>query len=173
MKIKRILTIVLVVFVVGSIVYMIVRENRAESITPGEPAGEAVRERATPISVGAERTLKATHTLIVYYFLGNKRCPTCHKLENYAKEALETYFPEELGSGRIQWKPVNVDIAENEHFVEDYQLVTKAIILSAMTTGKETTWKNLNQIWDLVADKSRYMEYIHESITKLLEAQNS
>ncbi len=173
MTVKKIAAVVLLVFATGSVVYMVVRENRAESGIPGEPAGEALRERATPISVAAEGTIKATHTLVVYYFLGNKRCPTCHKLEDYAREAVETYFPEELGSGRIQWKPVNVDIAENEHFVEDYQLVTKAIILSAMTTGKETTWKNLDQIWNLVADKSRYMEYIHKNIRKFLEAQHS
>ena len=34
--------------------------------------------------------------LIVYYFHGDKRCMTCHKLENYTKEALDTYLQDKI-----------------------------------------------------------------------------
>ena len=110
---------------------------------------------------------------MVYYFHGDVRCPTCHKLESYAQEAVETTFAEELGAGLVQWKPVNVDRPENAHFVKDYQLVTKSVILSEVIDGRETDWKNLDKIWDLVGSKDVYLDYIRENVKIFLEQDRS
>lgn len=162
MKAKKVLTILLLIFVVGSLAYMVVKENKPESSTA--QTDDAKEHHAT-----AEQDTR----LIVYYFHGDVRCVTCHKLETYAKEALDTNFSDEIASGGIIWKPVNVDKPKNKHFIQDYELVTKSIILSRIVGGKETEWKNLDQIWQKVADKNEYMQYINDNIVEFLEETKS
>jgi len=106
---------------------------------------------------------------MVYYFHGSFRCPTCHKLEQYAKEAVETNFKGALGSGTLEYKTVNTDDKGNEHFLGDYQLFTKSVVLSMTKDGKEVKWKNLDKIWDLVQNKQKYMDYVKCEIEDFLK----
>jgi len=102
----------------------------------------------------------ASSQIIAYYFYGNRRCATCKKLEEYSYEALAAAFPKLLESGEMVWRPVNIDEDENQHFIEDYQLYTKAVILSRTEGEKETGWTNLDKIWELVGDHDKYVTYI-------------
>lgn len=107
--------------------------------------------------------------LIAYYFYGGKRCVTCKRIEEFTREALETGFAEQLKSGVIAWRPVNLDEGDNDHFRVDYNLYTKSVILSKRDKGKETEWKNLEKIWELVrGDKEEYAKYIQSEIKALL-----
>ena len=163
---KKIITAALLIFVAGSLGYMIARENKAGSVpvqnTPPPPS----QPQAVPLSGTGQA--EPNQQLIVYYFHGNMRCLTCHKLEDYAREALETFFAEQIDNKKIQWKVLNVEVPENEHFIRDYQLVTKAVVLSDVVNGQEVAWQNLDQIWQKVGDKNSYLEYIQDSIIKFL-----
>ena len=165
MNIKKIFTVALLLFVAGSIGYMIVNEKKTETVAP--------EERIEPVSKTENEDVQQDNQLIVYYFHGDQRCPTCHKLETYAKEALDAYFADEIASKKIVWKIVNVDRTENSHFVQDYKLVTKSVVLSEVSNGKEVGWKNLDQIWQRVRDKDSYLQYIRDSILKGLKDTNS
>ncbi|MFH1369753.1 MAG: nitrophenyl compound nitroreductase subunit ArsF family protein [Planctomycetota bacterium] len=150
MNAKKIVTVVLLVFVATSLGYMVVRENK--SAPQAAPSPDAPQ-------------VEPNQQIVVYYFHGDVRCPTCHKLESYAKEALDTYFAKDIADGKIIWKPTNVDTAGNEHFVKDYELVTKSVILSRIVNGQQVAWKNLDRIWDLVSDKDKYLAYIRDSVS--------
>ena len=39
--------------------------------------------------------------VVAYYFHGDFRCPTCYKLEQYSKEAIDTHFKGALYSGKL------------------------------------------------------------------------
>lgn len=121
------------------------------SITVADSSG--AKSLADTLAVLSDR-------VIAYYFHGNVRCGTCIKLEEYSQEALTAAFSEELGSGALVWRPVNFDEDENEHFIEDYQLYTKAVILSRMEGDIETGWMNLDKIWELVNDHDKYVTYV-------------
>jgi hypothetical protein len=109
--------------------------------------------------------------LTVYYFHGNVRCPTCYKLETYARESIEANFGGALSNGKLKWKAVNVEEKGNEHFVNDYRLYTKSVIVSVHGGGKESSWKNLDQIWTLVRDEAGYKTYIKKEIAACLEGK--
>ena len=110
--------------------------------------------------------------VIAYYFHGQMRCPTCHKLEQYSKEAIETNFKEAIASGKLEFKVVNVEDKGNEHYGSDYQLYTKSLILSLVKDGKQTKWINLDKIWEYVGNKQRFVEYVKSGVADLLkEAQ--
>jgi hypothetical protein len=182
MKIKQILTVLLTLFVVGSLAYMISGEQKTEPsynpdeqtdvtqgqlVAPEEPSVSQQDEPDSTVSAAIDDPKKIQ--LVVYYFHGDIRCPTCHKLETYAKEALDTYFADEIASKEIAWKVVNVDKSENSHFIQDYKLITKSVVLSKVVEGKEINWKNLDQIWQRVGNKESYLQYICDSIRNFLE----
>jgi len=110
----------------------------------------------------------AGSTVIAYYFHYTKRCATCMKLEAYSQEAVEGGFEKEIGSGKLEFRTVNVDEKENHHFIDDYQLFTKTLILSRVKNGKQTEWKNLDKIWDLVGNEKNYKEYVTKEVADFL-----
>ena len=107
--------------------------------------------------------------VIAYYFHGNMRCPTCHKMEEYAKETIDVNFASELSSGKLAFKVVNVEKKENEHFVNEYQLYTKSLIVSLVKGGKEVKSKNLTKIWEYVRNKNTYSDYVNNEIATFLK----
>jgi hypothetical protein len=119
----------------------------------------------------AAEDVKDAH-VVAYYLHGTFRCPTCHKLEQYSKEAIKTHFKDVLASGKLEFKVINVEDKGNEHYTKDYQLYTKSLILSLIKDGKETKWINLNKIWEYVGDKERFIDYVKSGVADLLrEAQ--
>ena len=107
--------------------------------------------------------------IIVYYFLTSFRCASCHKIEKYTKEVLERNFKDELESGILVFKPANIDEKENKHFIEDYELYTKAVVLSIQKGGREVKYKNLTKIWEYLGDKDKFYDYIKSETSQFLE----
>ena len=124
--------------------------------------------QASFAAIADERAKDNSSQIIAYYFHGTFRCPTCHKLEKYAKEAIEDNFKDELDKGILIFKAVNIEEKRNEHFINDYQLYTKSIVLSLVKEGKEIEYKNLDKIWEYVRDKDKYIKYVKSEIEDFL-----
>lgn len=123
----------------------------------------------TLLTIVTTSVFSANTKIITYYFHGNARCPTCHKMEQYTKEAIEENFKDELANGLLVFKAVNVDEKENEHFISDYQLYTQSLIISYIENGKETQHKNLTKIWEYAGDKKRFFNYVTTGISGYLK----
>ena len=102
--------------------------------------------------------------VIAYYFHGTFRCTTCRTIEEYSHDAIQTYFAKELGNGRLEFRPVNVEEPGNKHYIQDYRLVSKSLVLSLVSDGKETKWKNLADVWKLVRDKEKFYQYVKDEV---------
>jgi hypothetical protein len=90
-------------------------------------------------------------------------------MEKYSKEAIEENFKDMLSSGKLEFKAVNVEKRGNEHFVQDYQLYSKSLILSLVKDGKEVKSKNLTKIWEYVGNKQRFLDYVSEEVKNFLK----
>jgi hypothetical protein len=132
------------------------------------PAGQTTSTDAA--SVSGDSVAAVPHKVVAYYFHGNVRCATCRKIEAYTGEAIDSGFAAELKSGLLEWHAINTDSSQNEHYLEDYQLYTKSVILSDLHHGKQTRWKNLDKIWTLTGDKSDFMKYIQDEVRILLDS---
>ena len=117
--------------------------------------------------ISKENGEKGIH-VIAYYFHSTRRCVTCKKLEAYSKEAIESGFKDELEKGTLVIKAVNTDEKENKHYIDDYKLYTKALILSRVKDNQELEWKNLDQIWKLVGNEDKYKAYVVNEIKEFL-----
>jgi hypothetical protein len=107
--------------------------------------------------------------VIAYYFHGSFRCSTCTNMEKYSREAVETNFKDALASGKFEFKAVNVEEPDNEHFVNDYQLYTKSLILSLVKDGLEVKSKNLDKIWKLAGNKQKFIDYVSGEISGFMK----
>jgi hypothetical protein len=126
---------------------------------------------AAPAPAVATPSVRA-HRVTAYYFHTTRRCASCRALEAYSREAVETAFAEQLEDGRLVWRTVNVEIAGNEHFVKDYQLYTKSLILVNEVRGKPTRWKNLEKVWQLLQDKEKFLRYVQDEARMYLTARS-
>ena len=165
MSAKNIITIVLLLFVGFSLGYVVFKEA-VERSEPVEEVGPVVEEPAAgdEVVVG-----EGERQVVVYYFHGSKRCVTCKKLEAYSDEAVKSGFGEELKEGVLEWRVVNTDEPENAHFLKDYQLITKSVVVVEMVDGKQKRWRNLKKIWQLVGDKDEFVAYVQGGVREYLE----
>jgi len=112
---------------------------------------------------------KPAGKVIAYYFHGTFRCYACTNMEKYSKEAIKANFKDALALGSLEFKSVNVEDKGNEHFVNDYQLYTKALIISLVKDGKELKHKNLDKIWQLARDKQKFFDYVVTEINEFMK----
>lgn len=152
---KRLIAAILVVFALGSVAYTAVREG-------------AQWRTQSPIESVSEDLSRVSPAVVVYFFDSDKECTTCTQLETYALETIQTDFAPELSSGRLQWRVINVDEPQNEHYVTQYGLYSKAVVVSRIENGQEMRWENLEDIWELVYDKPAYQEYIRSNVKDFL-----
>jgi hypothetical protein len=169
MKLKSVFTVALLAFVAASVVYVIANGARTQVEGTEERGGAAVPAEAVATPTTSDDAEKSECRVVVYYFHGTARCPTCRSIEQYAHEALKTGFPEALRSGALEWRAVNVEGPEHQHFIDDYQLSTKSLILVEMDGETQVRWKNLDQIWVLVGTKSAFISYVQEETRAYLE----
>ena len=115
------------------------------------------------------QVVKESRKLIVYYFHNSYRCPSCRKIEAFTAEAVNANFEKELKAGRMEYSVVNVDEKGNEHFTQDYQLYTKSVVIADTKNGKDTRWKNLPKVWELLSNKEKFQSYIRDEIKNYLK----
>lgn len=133
-----------------------------------EPAAQSETTVSSEVFIQTEADQEARQ-LIVYYFHGNKRCLSCRKIEIFTHEALESNFTELLESGRIKWEAVNTDNPKHKHFIEDFQLYTKSVVLVDMEGNAMLRWKNLKDVWNLTRKKEAFHEYITAEVSVYLQ----
>jgi len=109
--------------------------------------------------------------VIAYYFHGNFRCANCTKIEAYSKEAVETGFKQQIQDGVIEWKVVNTDEPANKHFMSDYQLFTKSLVIVKLEDGKQVEWKNLQKVWEYLNNKDKFIKYVQDEVNAYLESK--
>lgn len=112
--------------------------------------------------------IDSTHRIVAYYFHTTKRCASCYKIETYSKEALDAVFAAELENGQIEWRMINTDEKENKHYVDDYQLFTKSLILAEMKDGQQVRWKLCGKVWEYLNDKPKFLNYVQTEVRDYL-----
>jgi MFS superfamily sulfate permease-like transporter len=113
------------------------------------------------------------HKVIIFYFYGNVRCFTCKRIERLTKEAVKEEFGKEMKNGVVEMKAINVQEPRNNHFIKDYRLYTKSVIVSDLIQGKEERWKNLQRVWELVRNDEAFKRYVQKEVKEYLQGKQS
>lgn len=76
--------------------------------------------------------------LQIYYFHSTNRCATCNSIETAVREVVESNFREQLASGIVNFKTINVDEAENKVLAKKYEAAGAALHFVQIENGIET-----------------------------------
>lgn len=106
---------------------------------------------------------------VVYYFYTNQRCPSCVLIEQYTREAIEKNFSTPYKGWEVSFTGVNVDDPSNRHFIYDYLLRSKSVVVQKFEDEKAGKWVNLIKIWYLLGNKDSFINYITEETKKFLD----
>jgi hypothetical protein len=126
-------------------------------------------ERVSADSAPAPQLQTSETKVIAYYFHVTVRCTTCRTIESYSREVIEQKFGGDIAKGRLQYKMVNVQLPENQHFIKDYQLFTKSLVLVRFEKGRQAEYKVLNDTWELVGNKQAMQGYVEREVRDYLK----
>ena len=116
----------------------------------------------------AEQSTVNVDKLEVYHFHGNSQCSSCIAVGNLAEETVNTYFAEELKSGKIVFGHINAQLPENVALANKYQVTGSSLWLGVY--GKDGNFykeENVN-VWYKINNKADYMNYLKGIIEKRL-----
>lgn len=174
---KQIVTVFLLLFVALSMTALIVRETRVPQSDPATvraptiPVVPTLAEPARSGPVSGNVAQADSRKVVVYYFHGNVRCRTCRAIESLAHETVQMDFQQELTANDLEWRSINIEEPGNEHFVEDYDLVTRSVIVAEFVHGQQVRWTNLKRVWELVKQPDEFRVYIAENVAASLETK--
>jgi thiol-disulfide isomerase/thioredoxin len=99
----------------------------------------------------------------LFHFYSESRCESCEILGNLTEETVNTYYTEELQSGRLVFAHINSDMPENSEIIERYGPTGSSLWIGIYDENgfyKE----ELLVPWYMLGNKPRFMGYIRAVI---------
>ncbi len=142
--------------------------NSQNSDHPGkQPLQTETRYPGKTVEAARQSTLSSK--VVAYYFHATIRCVTCKMIEDLSRVAVISGFPNEIKNGRVEFRAVNVNEPGNAHYVKDYQLLTRSLVLVRFVGEKQEKWKTLERVWELVDKTEEFQKYVQEETKNFLE----
>ena len=116
--------------------------------------------------LGCGRAPEPARTDVVY-FHRTIRCPACLTIEDWAKSAVTP----DVETGRVAWQVLNLDEPANAPFEDRYGLTAQSVVVREIKGGKETRWKNLDKVWDLLDDEAMFKKYVQDEVYAFMAEQ--
>lgn len=105
--------------------------------------------------------------LEIYHFHGTNQCYSCITVGDYAEETVNTYFKEEIESGKIVFGHINGELPENKGLAMKYGATGSSLWLGTYNGDEFKAEQNTN-VWYKIKDKQDYMNYLKEIIENKL-----
>lgn len=135
---------------------------------PSPPVAVATRPiHARPV-LSAVPPAAPRRVVRVTYFHTTARCVSCYKIEALSETTVRATFGAALSQGDLVWRTINLDEPGSAHFVHDYGLFTKSVIVSEVVGGTEVRFKNLDRVWNLLGDEQAFSQYVADEVRGFL-----
>ena len=148
---KRILRVFLLIFALHSLLCLL-----AQAQSPQKSAAATAKK----------------DKFVAYYFHATARCPTCRKIEQLSAASISGSFASELKDGTLEFRRVNVEEQQNRHFVSDFKLYTRSLVIVRYSGDKVEQHKNLTRVWEMVQSPQQFGEYVRTEIGKFMGARS-
>ena len=111
---------------------------------------------------------KSGNRIEVIDFHSTHRCTTCNAIEANTKYTLDTYFANELKSGKLTFQSINVDYEENYEMAEKYEASGTSLFLTIVINNKETIINLTNFAFSKGRDKKAFSDELKQKIEEQL-----
>jgi len=103
----------------------------------------------------------------VVYFHRAQRCSTCRYLEYCVTSTVNTYFQDELASGELVFKVLNVQDEANAAMVEKYGAYGSSLFMNEVIDGIDHM-EHVTDIWFVVGDDEACVSLVKGEIEEHL-----
>ena len=108
----------------------------------------------------------------VINFHSDYRCVTCDAIEKQSRATIENNFKDELGTGALIFKTVNVDEKVNNKLAEEFEAYGTALFIHILVDGKSekinlTQFAFMNARGDNGAFEKRLVSELQKALKKL------
>ena len=106
----------------------------------------------------------------VTYFHRTQRCYSCIYAETGIRYTLETYFKDELASGKVTFEVFNVEDGENATIVKEYSAFTSSLFINMTRDGTDHI-EEVKDIWFLLGNDEAFIEVVRGKIEESLKGE--
>ena len=96
----------------------------------------------------------------VYHFHATRQCYTCKTVGNYSEETVNTYFSNELKSGKLVFAHINVDLPENKALVDKYEAKGSSLLIGVYGKDGSFSKQEDTAVWYKIDNESDFMNYL-------------
>jgi hypothetical protein len=111
----------------------------------------------------------ASDRVVVYYFHGTRRCPTCLGIQKTIEQTIDDRFADEVAAGMLVFEEINYEEPAGKSYIEKFQLSFSSMIVATEINGKTVKWENANKVWDFAQDQPALAEYVEKSVRDYLK----
>ncbi len=182
MDLKNAVAVCLISLFSATIVVLIARSVNQQAASQLEPTLakiaaelEAIRKQGGGVAVQSGTPTPAEHRdgLVVYFFHGKQRCPSCRAIESQAYDVLQKEFAEPFAEGSISWEVVNYEKPSAAAMVKLFEVQMAVVVLAKMNQGKIERWKRLDEVWGLYDEPAKFAQFIRDEIAAMLPVSSS
>jgi hypothetical protein len=133
-------------------------DNRTQNL-PGE-------------KITLDEQLIAPERVDVVYFHSSQRCKTCLYIEQRVVYVIETYFQDEIDSGQLIFKILNLGDKENTSMITKYNAVSSQLYLNIVLDEIDHI-KHVKEVWfkDYLRDEKLFDEVVKGYIKRSLNGE--
>ena len=103
----------------------------------------------------------------VVYFHRTQRCYSCRYMEDAALDTVETYFADELASGKVTFQVFNVEEEKNADIVGKYQASYLSLYINTVKDGTDHI-ELVTDVYPLIGNDEAFAETLKSKIEKSL-----
>jgi hypothetical protein len=118
-----------------------------------------------------EFDLPFQHGVLILQFHLTQRCKFCTDMENHTKEALNTYFLDDLQNGNIAFRMIDMELPRYESLRKKYDLFTSTLVFVDVRRSKESRWKIITEAWHLTDKKQKFIEMFRSELIEFRKGQ--
>ena len=96
----------------------------------------------------------------VYHFHATRQCYTCKTVGALAEETVNTYFADELKSGKLVFASVNIELPENKALADKYEAKGSSLLIGVYGEDGSFSKQEDTEVWYKIDNKEDYMSYL-------------
>jgi rhodanese-related sulfurtransferase len=151
-------------------------DSNCKTCIPGQECKDlSTNENATSgindnhIQQAEAKTSNTSTKIIIYAFHGTRQCETCINMKTNTKIALEKYFINELKSGKITYRIIDVDDSKNEKIAEKFQATGTSLFAEKINGGNDLIFDWTDFAFDNANNSEVYISEFKTKVTSLLK----
>jgi len=110
--------------------------------------------------------------LELYHFHGNQQCYSCVLLGDMAEKVVNTYYPDELSSGKLVFGHINAEDPTNRDLTKKYEVASSSLMIGVYTKDSFTK-QDLVDLWYRLGNEEEYSDYLTGILDSFLRGEQS